>query len=363
MGNNIILTIEAPLCKRGSRADVGIRPYEIHAICVGVDAPIDPLQESIAFLPWAWYTGSINGKGVAAVNIIDAHAHIYEHLTGFGPRGEARALGGGMVEWANGDVEQLLRPEHGNKEFMPETLLRLMDEADVHRAVLLQSPNYGLQNAFIAASVARFPDRFVGVGAFDPYCAEADRIFDNLTDRLGFRSLKLDLSEHFGLTGYHPDFDLTAPPIDRYLAQCEERGITVTVDTGTWGTASFRIDRLLTMLSRHPRLTFVVAHSLFPSNTDGHNDERLAYIRQLARDNVFFDTASLHPNEHGNHYPYLRAVMDIVGADHMMWGTDCPGVFKHLSYKALIDTVRESGYFTDTELTNLMHDTALRVYR
>ena len=320
-------------------------------------------QEKVVLTATVWYTVAINGKGAMTMAIIDAHAHIYEHLTGFGPRGEARALGGGMVEWANGDVEQLLRPEHGDKEFLPETLLRLMDEAGVSRAVLLQSPNYGLQNAFIAQAVTRFPDRFIGVGAFDPYCAEADRIFDNLTERLGFHSLKLDLSEHFGLTGYHPDFDLTVPLVDRYLSRCEEQHITVTVDTGTWGTASFRMDRLLTMLSRHPNLIFVVAHSLFPSNIDGHNDERLAYIKQLARDNVFFDTASLHPNEHGHHYPYLRAVMDIVGADHMMWGTDCPGVFKHLDYTALIDAVRTSGYFTDTELTHLMHDTALRVYR
>ena len=54
------------------------------------------------------------------MKIIDAHAHIYERLTGFGPRGEARAIGGGMVEWATGKREQFLRPEHGDTGFAPE---------------------------------------------------------------------------------------------------------------------------------------------------------------------------------------------------------------------------------------------------
>ena len=42
------------------------------------------------------------------MDIVDAHAHVYERLTGFGPRGEARAIGAGMVEWATGEREQCI---------------------------------------------------------------------------------------------------------------------------------------------------------------------------------------------------------------------------------------------------------------
>ncbi len=296
------------------------------------------------------------------MKIMDAHAHIYERPTGFGARGEARALGGGMVEWATGEREQLLRPEHGDTGFSPDKLIELMDEGGVDRAVLLQSPNYGFQNGFIAEAVSRFPERLIGTGAFDPYCAKADDIFKNLTERFGFKSIKLDVSHDFGLTGYHTDLDINGPLFDRYLALCEERGITVTVDMGTWDTKSFQIHNVLAMLARRKKLMFVMAHSLFPSHTDGHNDERLAYIRQLAGENVYFDIASLHPSENGTQYAYIRAVMDIVGADHMMWGTDCPGVFKRWRYAELIDSVCNGGYFTKEELTHLMHDTALHVY-
>ena len=77
------------------------------------------------------------------MEFIDAHAHIYERLTGFGPHGEARAIGGGMVEWATGRKERFLKPEHGEYGFSYAMLATLMEEGDIGHAVLLQGSNYG----------------------------------------------------------------------------------------------------------------------------------------------------------------------------------------------------------------------------
>lgn len=82
------------------------------------------------------------------MKIIDAHAHIYERLTGFGPKGEARAIGNGMVEWATGQREQFLLPEHGD---------------------------------------------------------------------FGFKTLKFEISEIYGLTGYHPDLTIDGPVFAPYI--------------------------------------------------------------------------------------------------------------------------------------------------
>ncbi len=297
------------------------------------------------------------------MKIIDAHAHIYERLTGFGPRGEARAIGGGMVEWATGKKEQFLRPEHGDKGFAPEKLIELMDEGGIERAVILQGSNYGFQNSFIAESVAKYPDRFVGAGSFDPYAAKADDIFTNLTENLGFKNIKFEISEVYGLMGYHPDLDINGDLFDRYFSMCEEKGLTVTVDTGTWGTASYQIEGIIDMLSRHKNLTFVVAHTLFPSASDKNNPSRLEYVKRLAGENVYFDIANIHSWKDETRREYIRAAMDIVGADHMMWGTDCPGVFMSRTYRELVEYYTKSGYFSESELDALMHDTAVKVYR
>ena len=285
------------------------------------------------------------------MKIIDAHAHIYERLTGFGPRGEARAIGGAMVEWATGKREQFLNPAHGDKEFLPEKLIELMDEGGIERAVILQGSNYGFQNSFIAESVAKYPDRFVGAGSFDPYAKWADDIFVNLTENLGFKNIKFEISEIYGLMGYHGDLDINGKTFDRYFSMCEEKGLTVT------------IEGIIDMLSRHKNMTFVVAHTLFPSGSDGNNAARLEYVKRLAGENVYFDVANLHSWKDTTRHEYIRAAMDIVGADHMMWGTDCPGAFMRYTYKDLAEFYTKSGYYSEAELAHLMHDTAQKVYQ
>ena len=295
------------------------------------------------------------------MDIVDAHAHIYERLTGFGPRGEARAIGGGMVEWATGKRERFLREVDGDTGFSPERLLTLMDEGGISHAVLLQGSNYGFQNSFTAEAVRKYPTRFTGAASFDPCCAEASAIFKNLTESLGFRILKFEISERYGLCGYHPALQIDGEEFAPYLAKAEELGLTVTIDTGAIDTASFQIDGICRVLDRHPHLTLVLAHTLFPSATDGRNDERFALVREMVRENLYFDITLKNLNA-APVKNYVRAVMDLVGADHMLWGTDCPGAFMKKSYREILDEIHDAACFSKDELCALLGDTARKVY-
>ena len=51
-----------------------------------------------------------------AAMIIDAHAHVFTHLAGFGADGELRSLGGGKAIWSTGEVIQLVPEEYGRTE-------------------------------------------------------------------------------------------------------------------------------------------------------------------------------------------------------------------------------------------------------
>ena len=295
------------------------------------------------------------------MKIIDAHAHIYERLTGFGPRGEARAIGNARVVWATGEVEQFLKPEHGDKSFLAETLIQLMDEGGIDKAVILQGSNYGFQNDYIAEAVRAYPSRFVGAGSFDPYAYYADEIYQNLTQSLRFQNLKFELSQHYGLAGYHPELKIDGAIFDRYFSMAEESGITVTLDTGVFGTSGYQIAGILQIIKRHPSLKLVIAHSLFPAS-DERDAQRLETIKQLAGENVYFDIANVQSFKDPNRLVYFRSVMDLVGADHMMWGTDCPGVFIRHSYHELVDNICASGNFSQQEMSRLMYETAYQVY-
>ena len=297
------------------------------------------------------------------MEIIDAHAHIYERLSGFGPRGEARAIGGGMIEWATGEKERFLRAEHGDYGFSYDMLLSLMQKAEVGHAVLLQCSNYGFQNSYTAEAVEKNPDKFTGAGTFDPYAKNADLIFDNLTGALGFGILKFELSEGYGLVGYHPDLTADSKIFEPYLKACEDMNITIVFDTGFLGTKSCRTDCIINVAKRHKNLNILVAHSLFPCE-DGENEHRLELIKEMKRENIFFDVAGiLPPGCPQERFNYIKKVMDIVGSEHIAWGSDCPGALIRHGYRELIDHICENGGFSGCELENLMSNTARYIYK
>ena len=297
------------------------------------------------------------------MKIIDAHAHVYERLSGFGPRGEARAIGGGMVEWATGEKERFLRPEHGSYGFSYDMLVSLMEEGNIDHAVLLQCSNYGFQNSYTAEAVKKYPSKFTGAGTFDPYATESDAIFNNLVNNLGFKILKLDLSEGFGLCGYHPDLAVDSKVCEPYLKACEDMGITVVLDTGFLDAKSCRIDCIVNVAKRHGKLNMLIAHTLFPSE-DGRNDYRLELVQELKRDNIFFDTAGiLPPGSSDERVSYIRKAMNIAGSEHMAWGTDCPGAFLLASYCEMVDYICNDCGFTADELENFMSKTARYLYK
>ena len=63
--------------------------------------------------------------------IIDAHAHIYDVLAGYGAKGEFRPLGNGKGIWSTGEVEQFFPSQYGDLGFRAEALLMLMEEAGI----------------------------------------------------------------------------------------------------------------------------------------------------------------------------------------------------------------------------------------
>ena len=141
--------------------------------------------------------------------IIDAHAHVYEILKGYGAKGEFRPLGGGRGIWATGKIEQFFPAEYGDCGFHAETLIKLMKENGVDHSVLLQGGNDGFHTDYVAEVAAKYPERLTAVGTVDPCALYAEQIFDNLVSRYNFKALKFEISSEWGLSGYHKDLKLT----------------------------------------------------------------------------------------------------------------------------------------------------------
>ena len=225
--------------------------------------------------------------------IIDAHAHIYEILKGYGAKGEFRPLGGGRGIWATGKIEQFFPAEYGDTGFHAETLIRLMDESGVDHAVLLQGGNYGFHNDYMAEMAAKYPERLTAVGAIDPYAMYAEEIFDNLIGNYNFKALKFEISSEWGLSGFHRELKINDASFERLLKKANDIGLTVAFDMGTIAMQSFDFDSFKELTEKYPNVLFVMTHCFFPRN-DGNNEKRLEMAKSLTGDNFVMDLANLH---------------------------------------------------------------------
>ncbi len=290
--------------------------------------------------------------------IIDAHAHIYDVLTGYGAKGEFCPLGKGLGIWATGKVERFFPEKYGDKEFLAETLLELMEENGVGHAVLLQGGNYGFHNHYIAESAAKYPDKFTAVGTLDPFSIYAEKILENLIERYAIRALKFELSSEWGLSGYHPSLKMDGDEMALLLEYADKRSLTVVLDMGSLHMPSFDAAALKKIADRYKNIQFVMTHCFFPCD-DGNNKKRLALCSELASNRFVFDFSNTSIETQAE---FLKQVKRIVGAERMLWGSDLPGTLCKTEYGELIRLVTDSGIFTKEELPLVLHKNAQKIY-
>ena len=298
--------------------------------------------------------------------IIDAHAHIYDILAGYGARGDFRPLGQGKGIWSTGEVNQFFPPQYGDMGFLAETLLQLMDEGGIGHAVLLQGGNYGFHNHYTAETAKAYPSRFTAAITVDPYATRARDILSHFTNTYGIHILKFELSKAWGLRGYHPELMPDSPAMLSVLECADREGMTVVFDPGPVEDMEAEATAFLRLREAFPQLTMVFAHCFFPKD-DCKNELRLHLLEKLADADMMFDISNHLCLWHidplcREALDYLHGVRQAVGVSRMVWGTDVPGVLRSTSYADMVAVMRNCGLFSPGELNSLMCENAKRIY-
>ncbi len=305
--------------------------------------------------------------------IIDAHAHIMLALCGSTARGPTRSLSWGRARWGDETI-QLLPPFNEATTFPAEALLAQMDWAGVERAVLLQGPFYGEANAYVASAVERFPDRFVGAFAPDPFAPDVRHRYKQCVEDYGLSIVKFELTEPTGLTGRYSDLRIDAPEHRWLFEAAESDGLTVTFNLGKIGSRAYQTDAVAAIAERHPNLTIVIAHLAQPPIGECEdalsNEQWKEQILLGCKPNVFFDLSALPAySPDYDEYPYMAArayikrAAELIGAEKIMWGADVPGLLTSGSYRQLLNYVRlHCDFLTEGELADVLELNALRVY-
>ncbi len=233
--------------------------------------------------------------------IVDVHTHVGEHPAHIGEAFAAQA----REAW----------PEIRLGRTLEEHQREALDGVD--RAVVLafDAPAAGfvVPNDYVAAYVARDPERLVGFGSVDPSRPDALEELERMAQDLGLRGCKLG--------PIYQDVDPLGPEFARVCAALERLELPMLIHQGTTfaraGSLLLARPILLDEVAlRHPRLRIVIAHL-------GHPwfEETIQVVRR--HPHVYADVSAL-VSRRWLLYQALVAAVEYGVAHKLLFGTDYP---------------------------------------
>lgn len=237
------------------------------------------------------------GRPLTGVDVVDAHAHLGTYSLFFVPDSDAAAMVG------------------------------VMDRTGVRLTVI--SSNRAIQHDAPAGNdetlraIDRFPDRIAGYGVVNPW-QRPERELNRIAEDPRFVGVKVhpDLHE-YPLTG-----DLYTPLWERAAAE------RIPVLTHTWHGSRFDDPAMAgEVLARHPGIPFLLGHS-------GVSPAGMAASIEVAQRHP---TAYLEVCGSGMTGSHLRWLVDRVGADRVLFGSDFPFIDQRCSLGRVVGAGFDSG--------------------
>ena len=245
----------------------------------------------------------------------------------------------------------------------PGTADELLAEMDVHGVdwtVLVQTSWSTWDNGYIADSVARFPDRFIGHGLIDPQDPNnAEQVRYWITERglVGFRFHPM----------YYPDEKIL---LTRQNGPMWEEIAALDAIIQFHLRAAFA-DQVAVIAQRYPHLRLILDHMGYPQV----DAEEAAFqpIMELARyDNVYLKLSDVAGRSHqafpyADVHPFIEKLLSVFGAERTVWGTGYPGHHRQKhnwpSLAQELQLIREGlPFLTDDNKDQILGGTAARIW-
>lgn len=252
----------------------------------------------------------------------------------------------------------------------PGTADELIGEMDAHRvdwSVLVQTSWSTWDNGYIADSVARFPDRFVGMGLLDPLDPENATLARYWVAERGLAGFRFHPM-------YYPEQQVLLRPEND--AMWEELAALDAILQ--FHLRAAQAEQLAVIAARYPRLRLIVDHMGYPEvdqpMTVGQAMTDFQPILDLARhDNIHFKLSdvkgrSQQPFPFADVHPFIRALLDAFGIERAIWGTGYPGHHRtRHNWLPLADELRliREGlpFLTPAHADRILGDNAAELFR
>ena len=317
------------------------------------------------------------------MEIIDAHVHVLPFLAG--KRNQMLNTGefygkvrrGAHGEWRPGARRGLIQfapPSFHPTSVSPEMLIAYMDWAGVNRAVLMQAPMYGNHNEYTASVAKANPTRFpVSIGLADPREGEKGLDELQLIHELGHAGVKLEIPDQ--------PFWVDDETYNPFWKKIEQLRLVCCIDLG-WDPPvnpyNFQIDRLEKVVRRFPKIQFLIIHLGVSYLTDIGQKypfptlQKTLALKQYT--NVWFDLTGLEEFCEDepppmNEYPFpraqeiVRAAVEAVGPERLMWGTDFPSILVYCTYPQTLNLIRyHCSFLSEGDKEHILGKTAKNLF-
>lgn len=306
--------------------------------------------------------------------VIDIHYHFFD--AAFNPPEMWDGMAQLCVQFAPANMPVTF--EEAKRNFVPqmfdstgEKTVHNLDDWGIDKAAILAVDNGLLlgegkisiegQNKAVAMAARRFPDRLIAFLSIDPRRPNALELLDRCVNDWGMKGVKCHPD-----TGWFPDDQAYYP----FWQKVSDYGLPVLTHTGPLVPPSksecVHPERLDKLLADFPKMTVIAAHMAFRWYKE---------LMEVAkrRPNLMCDFAAWQPTAHesyGKVAYILRKVMDVFGADRMVFGTDAPTFSLQYSEREWVKMIRdlpvkspEGVKFSPADVEALLYGNAARVLK
>ena len=245
----------------------------------------------------------------------------------------------------------------------PGTVNELLAEMDVHGVdwtVLVQTSWSTWDNGYIADSVERFPNRFIGHGLIDPQDpnnAEQVRYWIKERGLAGFRLHPM----------YYPDEKILLTRQNEPMWE-EIASLDTVIQFHLRGEFA---DQVAVIADRYPSLKLILDHMGYPQ-VDADEAEFQPIVDLARYDNMYLklsDVAGRSSQDfpYTDVHPFIEKLVGTFGAERMAWGTGYPGHHrvKH-NWPTLDQELRlvreELPFLTDAQREHILGGTAAEIW-
>ena len=261
----------------------------------------------------------------------------------------------------------------------PEYMVAQMDYVGVDRAVLQHDRIYGRLDDYLSACLRRYPDRFVVLAQVDEWVGgRSDQL-----DRLKRQVEELGHSGVYFSTGgfFHDDFQSSVndAELEPLWELVQRLGITV-----HWYAAKLRLPaaedylgelrEFFTWAERHPGIPSVLTHGMNNLFYDKDKPDRFSVPDEIHRLVGLPDwrmELMLHLMAGDTAYPpyepglekVMRELVESVGAESLVWGSDMPACERTVTYKqSMLLFTERCDFLTDDQRALIMGGNLASLY-